>query len=845
MARFLRPTGFKIAMGMSVLVAVAYFLSQSGSAPETTAIGRLEARALDAKFQIRGARKPSGVVTVVGIDEAAVQRYGRWPWSRATVARLITRLTGDGARVIALDMDFTDPQLGGRYAALSEAARRYQAAGVKSPALDTFFHGALADGSPDDQLARAIFASGRVVWGIFGHYRAGEIPPSRNAAAVADLAPFAVRRLFRVAHNVGGDRPVPDDLAISDPRFQPVDMAGIEIPLASFTAATPFFGLVNVMPDPDGVLRRTDLLVRDHGVLLPSLPLRAVAAWLNSDIYPFRDDLKAYRLGRLELQAGSADAEGLGITNAHGALGWTGRRAPGLSAGPWEAGIRSRWQAWKAARQAAADAAPADADVPPVDPATIPGHAFGSKVDVPLDAWARGRMLVNHLGPRSDFPQVSAADVLDGHVDPAKLAGHLAVVGVTALGTYDQRVTPFDSFLPGVFVQASIMDDLLTGRLLSRPAYMVPVEIGILLLLGLAVGLGLPRLRGGLGIAVFLGGGMVVYAAVDQLLFSRWGVDLFLVTPLFTFVLLGLSVAVFQWAVVDREKREVRRAFQHYLAPSVLESVLKDPKKLSLDPSKTEVTVLFSDIRGFTTISEGLPAEELAKVLNAYLTPMTHEVFRHGGTLDKYMGDAIMAFWGDPIPRPDHALEACRTALAMFDALDGLNRTFEGRGWPRVEIGVGINTSTVSAGNFGSDVLFDYTVMGDGVNLASRLEGINKTYGTRIVLSEFTLARVRDQAVVRELDAVRVKGKHEPVRIYELLGLGHVGPDVAALLVDFAAALADYRARRWDAAAEGFQRCLARRPGDGPAALYVERCATMKADPPGPGWDGVFTLTTK
>ncbi len=845
MARLLRPTGFKIAMGMSVLVAGAYFLSQSGSAPETTAIGRLEARALDAKFQVRGARKPSGDVVVVGIDEAAVQRYGRWPWSRATMARLIGRLTADGARVIALDMDFTDPQKGGRYAALAEAAKRYRAAGATDPALDAWFQKALADGSPDDQLARAIFASGRVVWGVFGHYQAGEIPPRRNAAAVAEVAPFAVRSLYRVEHTVGGDRPVPDDLSISDPRFEPADMAGIEIPLAPFTAATPFFGLVNVMPDPDGVLRRSDLLVRDHGVLLPSLPLRAVAAWLNSDIYPFRDDLKTHRLGRVELQVGSADAGGLGITDAHGALGWTGRRAQGLPAGPWEAGIRAKWRAWKAARQAAADAAPADADVPPVDPATIPGHRFGTRLEVPLDPWARGRMLVNHLGPRGDFPKVSAAAVLDGHLGPAKLAGRLAVVGVTALGTYDQRVTPFDSFLPGVFVQASIMDDLLTGRLLSRPVYMVPVEVGVLLLLGLMVGLVLPRLRGGLGIAVFLAGGMLAYAAVDQVLFSKWGVDLFLVTPLFTFVLLGLSVAVFQWAVVDREKREVRRAFQHYLAPSVLESVLKDPKKLSLDPSKTKVTVLFSDIRGFTTISEGLPAEELAKVLNAYLTPMTHEVFRHGGTLDKYMGDAIMAFWGDPIPRPDHALEACRTALAMIEALDGLNQRFAGRGWPRIDIGVGVNTSTVSAGNFGSDVLFDYTVMGDGVNLASRLEGINKTYGTHIVISEFTLAAVKDQAVVRELDAVRVKGKREPVRIFELLGVGQVGPEEAALLVDFAAALADYRTQKWDAAAEGFRRCLARRPDDGPSALYLERCATMKADPPGPGWDGVFTLTTK
>jgi len=254
---------------------------------------------------------------------------------------------------------------------------------------------------------------------------------------------------------------------------------------------------------------------------------------------------------------------------------------------------------------------------------------------------------------------------------------------------------------------------------------------------------------------------------------------------------------------------------------------------------------MFSDIRGFTTLSEQLTPEALVSLLNEYLTAMTNIVFKYDGLLDKYIGDAIMAVFGAPIDQPDHALRAGRTAIEMMDELHRLQDKWRSENRPIIDIGIGINSGDMVVGNMGSEMRFDYTVMGDNVNLASRLEGLNKEYGTHIIVSEYTQERIKDELLTRELDAVRVKGKKLPVRIFELLGEQKDADLHLPYIRLFEAGLERYRTQQFDKAIALFQQVLTLRPNDPPSRLYLSRCAELKAQPPAPDWDGVFIMTRK
>ncbi|MCX5843757.1 MAG: adenylate/guanylate cyclase domain-containing protein, partial [Deltaproteobacteria bacterium] len=295
-----------------------------------------------------------------------------------------------------------------------------------------------------------------------------------------------------------------------------------------------------------------------------------------------------------------------------------------------------------------------------------------------------------------------------------------------------------------------------------------------------------------------------------------------------------------------REKKKIRGAFQYYLTASVINEMLKDPAKLKLGGDKKDLTVLFSDIRGFTTIAENMKTpEELVHLLNEYLTAMTNVVFTYDGLLDKYMGDAIMAVFGAPLNQPDHPLRACKTALDMMDELKKLQIKWADEGRPVLTIGIGINSGDMVVGNMGSEMRFDYTVMGDSVNLGSRLEGINKEYGTNIVISESTHNAVKDILFCRELDSVRVKGKNLPVKIYELLGEKKDAEKWEKAVGIFEEGLSKYRQCLWDEAIISFQRVLEIKADDAPAKLYIVRCQELKKNPPEEPWDGVFTMTKK
>jgi len=342
---------------------------------------------------------------------------------------------------------------------------------------------------------------------------------------------------------------------------------------------------------------------------------------------------------------------------------------------------------------------------------------------------------------------------------------------------------------------------------------------------------------------------LIPFAALIYLAFLHgWWLNFTL--PASTLTANVMLVSLYRALVEEKEKRKVRSAFGQYLSPEVIRRLLLNPQLV--EPRKTDITVMFSDIRGFTSISEKLDAQELALFLNGYLSDMTRIVFDTQGTLDKYIGDAVMAFWGAPYEDPGHAAEACTAAISMMRRVHELQSQWEKEGKPKLDIGIGLNSGVASVGNMGSALRYGYTALGDTVNLSSRLEGLNKDYGTHILANESTFAAAKDAGFLfRELDIIRVKGKLQPVTIYELLGelsdlqQGPAFADLQQRLARFAEARQLYYQRHWPQAQQAFQSILDRWPDDGPSRTYWKRCQEYLFDEPPASWDGVFTMTHK
>lgn len=460
---------------------------------------------------------------------------------------------------------------------------------------------------------------------------------------------------------------------------------------------------------------------------------------------------------------------------------------------------------------------------------------------IPVDAW--GTSLVPYRGTQGSFRYVSASDVLLGRLKPGELAGAIILVGTTAPGLMDLRASPVQSVYPGVEIHANLIAGILDQNIKQRPAYFLAVEVLSLLLIGLTLAFVLPLLsplQSTLGVTVLL-------AAVSGANLAAWqaGMVLPIVAPLLLILLLYALDMVYGYFTESRIKKKITGLFGQYIPPELVDEMSRNPEGFSMEGENRDMTVLFSDIRNFTSISEKLDPKQLTELINAYLTPMTHIIHKQRGTIDKYIGDAVMAFWGAPLNDPDHARHALLAGLEMQQHLQGLMREFEARGWPVFRIGVGINSGTMTVGNMGSEFRRAYTVMGDSVNLASRLESLTKQYGVGIIVGEATMNAV-PEAVYRELDRVRVKGKLEPVAIYEPLGLqGTIAPEALEQLEQFRHVLERYHAQDWDGAERGLRDLLARAPQTRLYELYLERIAHFRSDPPGAEWDGVFVFTTK
>jgi adenylate cyclase len=462
-----------------------------------------------------------------------------------------------------------------------------------------------------------------------------------------------------------------------------------------------------------------------------------------------------------------------------------------------------------------------------IAPKGVTALTIGAR-ELPVDPAAQ--LWIGYLGPPNTVPQVAAAGVLAGRVPRAAIEGKIALVGFTAVG-FDEIATPFAPVVPGVELQATVVDNILRGMSLRRPWWLEPAEALAIVLLGLVVGLGLWKLgavagmAAALALAIALGWG-------TQRLFSDLHLAIGGVYPLAALVFSALGASVYRWFGEEREKRKIRHAFRHYLNPEVTEMLAEAPERLRLGGERREITILFSDLRGFTTLSERLSPDALGKLLNEYLGAMTDIVLRGQGLLDKYMGDGLMAFWGAPVESPDGAARCCRAALDMVTALAALNRGWEQEGFAGLEMGVGINTGDAVIGNFGSTTRFNYTAVGDQVNLASRLEGLTKEYGATVIVAESTRQVLGDAFVWREIDRVRVKGREAAVVVYELLGITaeDAGGVLARRAVAYETALAAYRREDLDEAARVLDGLLSEHPGDRAAATFRARCARARAD---------------
>ncbi|MBT3922802.1 MAG: CHASE2 domain-containing protein [Nitrospina sp.] len=461
---------------------------------------------------------------------------------------------------------------------------------------------------------------------------------------------------------------------------------------------------------------------------------------------------------------------------------------------------------------------------------------------------SKGEMEVNYLGPRGTFPGISISDLLENDLNneiKEKVRNKIVLIGATATALEDLKPTPFDPALPGVEIHATIIDNILSHRFLTQPSWTPVVDSIYLLLIGLVLTFVYSRIQPLMSLLIWL-----IFACtsfyLSHWLFSNQGFWLTDVYPLMENTGIAALILLGRFVKEEKQKLFIKKVFGQYLSPRVVKELINDPSKLKLGGEQKKLTALFTDLEGFTTFSEQLSATDLVTLLNTYLSEMTDILLQYEGTLDRYDGDAIKAFFGAPVYFDDHAKRACWVCIDMQSKLKVMRVKFREEGKPELFMRVGINTGSMVIGNMGSTTRMMYGMNGDSVNLCARLEGANKQYGTYSLISEFTYQSAKEFIEVRELDTLRVVGRSNPIKIYELLGKkGDIEESLKKVLPEFNQGLSSYQNREWTEAKKHFENALKIRPEDGPSRIYSQRCEKFILEPPAQTWDGVFNLSTK
>ncbi len=461
---------------------------------------------------------------------------------------------------------------------------------------------------------------------------------------------------------------------------------------------------------------------------------------------------------------------------------------------------------------------------------------------IPVDH--QSGILVPYIGRQKSFDYISASDVLNKIADKTKLQGKIALFGTSAPGLLDLRTIPLEPAYPGVEVHANIIQGILDGRILHAPGYTQGFEFILIIAIGILLTFTLPMLSALFSTLIIIGSILLLIGTN----FYAW-TSAQLVLPIASSVVLVVMLFALQMTygffVESRGKRRLAHLFGQYVPPELVDEISVKMEEISLDGEMREMSVLFSDVRGFTTISEGLEPKELTDYINAFLTPITKVIHDNRGTIDKYMGDCVMAFWGAPLDDKQHALHALNAAIDVVERMTPLRKEFSEKQWPEIYVGVGVSSGIMNVGNKGSEFRVDYTVLGDSVNLGSRLEGLTKIYGVDIITSEFTRHEV-PEFEFRELDRVRVKGKKKPVTIYEPLGLlENISKSDRKLLKQFHIGIKQYRAQNWDAAEREIFGLSQLDPDRKIYKIYLDRIMHYRETPPDADWDGSFTHTSK
>jgi adenylate cyclase len=700
----------------------------------------LEYKLYDAVFQKVYSKESSDALAIVDIDEYSLERFGQWPWPRYRVALLLQKIQIAGAIAVGVDILFAEPD-GTSPLVLQQSLK-------KDLHLEVSFSG-LPEGLMDnDQLLANILQQGSFVLGYSFVF-------DQKLSEKEKLLPHYLKAVEMKSPGAG---------PASGYLFQARNLIPpLPVLLQHGTPA----GFMNTVTDPDGVLRRTPLLIAMDQTIYPQLALATL--------------LTAFK-GRI----------------------------PDPIIRTTRGGIES--------------------------------IKIGNTV-VPLQP--DGSMLINYRGPSKTFSYISAGKILEDKIDSSDLRGKIVFLGTSAAGLRDIRISPLDQVFPGVEVHATIADNILTNDIIYRPDWIPGLEMFCILFWGLAA----TFLVGWAGALFTLP--ITVLLGVSAWYGSVWalGQKNIWISHFFPMVVLILNFSILnmqKFWISEKRKQFFRTAFSKYVSKAVVDQIADNPEKLSLEGEEKEITILFSDIRGFTTLSERLTPSQVTQLLHDYFTPVTQIIIDHHGTHDKFLGDAVMCFWNAPLDLADHENMAIRAALKIIGLLPDLNRQFEEKFGVTLEIGIGLHSGMCRVGNMGSDDIFDYTIIGDSVNLASRLEGLTKFYGVQLIVSETMLRNRTKDVLVKELDMVRVKGKNEPVKIFTVYPrLNGNRDELEKEIQEYTNGLTLYRKRSFADAGNCFSSLALSHPKQKLYAIYQERCALFIDNPPDEEWDGVFSHTSK
>jgi len=714
----------------------------------------MELKTVDLRFESRGREAPAPEIVLAVIDEKSIAREGKWIWPRSKMAQLVKQLSAYGAKVVAFDIGFLEPDENTVGRIIDQIAAEIEKSGDRDQTIQAYLKKLKYETDNDRRLADAIQSSGaKVVLGYFFQMDRQGI----------DRLPQDEYR--RHQENVKGSRYQFVRYKTDDARtVRLIEPALPQSNIPVISEAAEYAGFFNMEADRDGVVRRIPAVFKYAETLYAPLAIMAVGAFLDAPP---------------SLQVADYGIESLQV----------------------------------------------------------------DRISIPVDDL--GRVLINYRGGTKTYPHISVTDIINGNVAEADLKDKIVIVGATAVGIYDLRVTPFSNVYPGVEIHANIIDNILSGNFLYQPSWAAVFDIFGILAIGLLLGFVLPRTGVFAGILtsfmIFAG-----YIFLCQLFFTQKGFILNLVYPLAVLFIVYVIITAYKYLIESRQKRFIKDAFSTYLAPTVVKQLIDSPEKLVLGGEKRSITAFFSDVQGFTSISEKLSPEMLVEILNEFLTEMTDIILKHEGTVDKFEGDAIIAFFGAPNDLENHAATACAASLEMQKKLVRLREKWKAEGKPELMMRIGLCSGPAVIGNMGSKNRMDYTMMGDTVNIGARLEGVNKVYGTYTLISETTFQAAGQGFIFREIDKINVVGKKEPISVYQLMGLAGEGDvRIDAVRNFYGLGLQAYRSQEWEQAIGFLNEVLKIEPDDGPGLSLLARCRMLRENPPGKDWNGAFAIKHK